>query len=88
MTGAAGDDERISREMLLMVALIRQRAAAATGAPEIASLATAAAAKGGSGMTIEEIRALGRETLDLAVQVSYYMGKLAGLLDGEEDGPS
>ena len=80
-TGA--HDDGISEETRQMVTIIRARAAQSPGSAEIADLLTAAAAKG-SEMTCDEIRALGRDTLALAGQVSYLLGKLAGLLGEEE----
>ena len=68
-----------------MVTRIRDRAAAAPGAPEIADLTESAQAHAG-GMSAAEIRALGRDALDLASRVNFLLGKLAGLT-GEEDGP-
>ncbi len=79
------DDGGVSGETRLMVTRIRERAARSPGSAEIADLLTSAAAKG-SEMTADEIRALGRDTLELASQVSYLLGRLAGLLDDDEDG--
>lgn len=84
MTGALGDDG-ISEETRQMLIRIRERAAASPGSPEIADLMDAAAAVAGE-MTAAEIRALGRDTLLLAGQVSFLLGKLAGLAGGEEEG--
>ena len=86
MDGDPGSGDGISEETRLMVTRIRERAAGSPGSAEIAGLLTSAAARG-SDMTAEEIRALGRDTLDLADQVSYLLGRLAGLLDEEEGGP-
>lgn len=77
--GAHDDD--ISDETRQMVARIRQRAASSPGPAEIADLLTSAAARGGE-MSAEEIRALGRDTIAGAAQVSFLLGKLAGLLEG------
>ena len=79
-----GASDGISEETRLMVTAIRERAARSPCAAEIADLLTSAAARGGE-MTCEEIRALGRDTLDLASQVSYLLGRLAGLLPDEEE---
>lgn len=79
-----GARDAISEETRLMVTRIRERAARSPGSAEIADLLTSAAARG-SEMTAEEIRALGRDTLDLASQVSYLLGRLAGLLLDEEE---
>jgi beta-glucosidase-like glycosyl hydrolase len=84
MTGAPGDDD-ISEETRHMVSRIRERAAATPGTPEIADLIDAAAARAGE-MSAAEIRALGRDTLILASQVSYLLGRLAAVA-GEEAGP-
>ena len=85
MTEETGAHDEISEETRRMVMAIRRRAAQAPGSADIADLLTAAAAHG-SEMTAAEIRALGRDTLDLASQVSYLLGKLAVLLDDDEDG--
>ena len=85
MTEETGANDEISDETRLMVARIRERAAASPGAAEIADVLTSAAAKG-TEMTAEEIRALARAALSHAEQVSYLLGKLAGLT-GDEDGP-
>ena len=83
MTEETGAHDEISDETRLMVARIRERAAQSPGSAELADLLTSAAARG-TEMTAEEIRALGRDTLELASQVSYLLGRLAGLLDEEE----
>ena len=80
MTEEQGSHDDISEETRQMVAVIRQRAAASPGSAEIADLLTAAAAHG-SEMNADEIRALGRDTLAQAQQVSFLLGKLAGLLE-------
>jgi len=67
-----------------MVAQVRQRAAQAPGPDELAGLLAAAGAR--PDMSAAEIRELGRDTLVLAGQVSYLLGKLAGLLE-DGDGP-
>lgn len=77
-----GIHDAISEETRLMVAHIRERAAQSPGSAELADLLTSAAARGAA-MTAEEIRALSRDTLDLASRVSYLLGRLAGLLDEE-----
>ena len=63
-----------------MVADIRRRAAVSPSSAELADLLTSAAARG-TEMSAEEIRALGRDTLAQAQQISYLLGKLAGLLE-------
>ena len=80
MTGETDDRDEISEETRRMVARIRERAAASPGSAEIADLLTAAAARG-SQMSAAEISTLSRDTLVLAGQVSFLLGKLAGLLE-------
>jgi len=82
MTEEQGTHDEISDETRDLVTRVRVRAAQSPGAAELASLLTAAGAQA-PGMSAEQIRALGRDTLVLAGQVSYLLGKLAGLLDEE-----
>ena len=82
MTEERAADE-ISEQTRRMVAQVRDRAAHAPAPGEIADLLTSA---GNPDMSAAEIRALGRDTLVLAGQVSFLLGKLAGLLE-EGDGP-
>jgi hypothetical protein len=82
MAGTTDGDDEITEETRLMVARIRERAAQSPGSAEIADLLTAAAARG-SEMSAGEIRALSRDTLAHAQQVSYLLGKLTGLLNEE-----
>ena len=77
-------DDEISGGTREMVARIRERAARTPGAAEIGALLTSAAAKG-TEMTAEQIRALGADALRQAEQVSYLLGKLAGLLDEPDE---
>lgn len=84
MTEETGSHDEISEETRRMVTQIRARAALAPGAAELACLLTAAGARGPE-MSAAEIRALGQDTLALASQVSFLLGKLAGLL-GDEGG--
>lgn len=84
MTEERGAHDQISDETRQMVTRIRERAAAYPGAPEIACLTAAAAARAPE-MSAGEIRALGRETLVLATEVSFLLGKLAGLLHEERE---
>ena len=69
-----------------MVTRIRERAAQYPPAADIACLTAEAVASAaeGRGMTLEQIRALGRETVSLAERAAYLLGRLSGLLD--EDG--
>jgi hypothetical protein len=69
-----------------MVALVRQRAAQAPPPEKIADLLTSGGHPPGD-MSAAQIRDLGRDTLVLAGQVSYLLGKLAGLLEEEGDEP-
>ena len=84
MTEETGAHDEISEETRQMVAAIRRRAEESPGSAELADLLASAAARG-TEMTAEEIRALSRDTLAQAQQISYLLGKLAGLLD--EEGP-
>jgi hypothetical protein len=82
MTGTPEHDDDLTEENRMLVARVRDRAAASPGAAQIAGLMTEAAAKGGQ-MSAEEIRGLAREALAQAQQVSFLLGRLAGLLDEE-----
>jgi len=84
MNGERDDHDRISERTRQMVTRVRQRAAQAPAPGELADLLTAAGAA--PDMSAAEIRELGRDTLVLAGQVSFLLGKLAGLLE-EGDGP-
>jgi len=85
MTEESGAHDEISDETRQMVARIRERAALAPAPAELACLLTAAGAHAGD-MSAAEIRALGRDTLELAGQVSFLLGKLTGLLVEEGGG--
>lgn len=83
MTEETGAHDEISEETRQMVAAIRRRAEESPGSAELADLLASAAARG-TEMTAEEIRALSRDTLAQARQISYLLGRLAGLLDEED----
>ena len=74
----AASDDAISEETRMLVARVRDRAAASPGPEELAGLLSAAASR--RQMTGPEIRALGEAAISQAVQASYLLGKLAGLL--------
>jgi hypothetical protein len=74
-------DDDISDETRRMVARTRARAAASPTPGELADLLTAASVTRAPEMTAEQIRVLSRDTLAQAQQVSYLLGKLAGLLE-------
>lgn len=80
---STGDDETITDEVLIMVARVRERAAHMPGAAEIAGMAMDAP---GGDMTPAQIRALATQTIRQAEQVSFLLGRLAGLLDQEDAG--
>jgi hypothetical protein len=75
-----GDQDRddISDEARLMAARVRERAERLPTAAELAALTMTA---GGRDMSAAEIRQLGTDAIAQAQQVSYLLGKLAGLLD-------
>lgn len=79
--GNAGD---ISDEARLMAAQVRERASHFPTAGELADMAIGAQRD----MSPDEIRALARAAVEQASQVSYLLGRLAGLLDqpGERRG--
>jgi hypothetical protein len=73
--GDISDESRAAAER------VRERAAAMPTAADLAGLAADALTSPGSAMSPAEIRALAAEALTKAQQVSYLLGKLAGLLD-------
>jgi hypothetical protein len=88
--GAVPDDE-ISEETLLVVAQVRTKAAQIPLGPGIASLtaevlAVSAPVPAGEDMTPAEIRRLAASAIEQAQQVSFLLGRLAGLL-GERNAP-
>lgn len=85
MTGPPDDD--ISGETMEAVARARTRAATALAPGELATL-LADAARSADALTADDIRALGAAAIRNASQVSFLLGKLAGLLDeaGDQDG--
>ena len=80
-----GADDEISEETLQMVIRIRERAAQIPNAADLADLLTATAMKSDV-MSADQIRALAQNAVAQAEQVSFLLGKLAGLLDEEETG--
>jgi hypothetical protein len=75
----AGND--ISQETRMIAARIRERAAAdVPSADELAGLLTAGVPADG-GMSPAEIRRLAADAITRAQQVSYLLGRLAGLLE-------
>lgn len=71
-----GHDD-VSEETLTMVARIRERA---SHIPTAADLAEMTMAAGAQDMSPAEIRQLATKAIDQAQQVSFLLGKLAGLL--------
>lgn len=83
MAAAPDGNDDITEEARLMVARVR---AAVTGVPlggDLATLAVDALRAPGRDMTPEEIRHLAADAMDQANQISYLLGKLAGILDDE-----
>ena len=80
--GGNGDD--ISDEARLMAAQVRERASHLPTAGELADMTIGS----GRDMSPDEIRALATAAIEQASQVSYLLGRLAGLLDqpGERHG--
>jgi hypothetical protein len=85
LTGSS--DEDISEEARLLAERVRERAAEMPSAADLAGIAADALTSNGSAMTPEEIRKLAAEALTKAQQVSFLLGKLAGLLDEPGDQP-
>lgn len=83
MTGEPAADDEITEETRRMVTAIRERAAAAPDAADIAGLTATAVSAEGRRMTAEQIRTLGQEAVSLAERVAYLLGRLSGLLDEE-----
>ena len=83
MTSGPDDEDEVSAETMRRVASVRERAAAL---PESSELADLLAARGRD-MTPEQVRRLGVLAIAQSRQVSYLLGKLAGLL-GDEAGES
>lgn len=78
MTGTG----EVSDETRMIAARVRARAAAIPAAAEVTRLAFTA-----HEMTPAQVRELAAETLTQAQQVSFLLGKLAGLLDDGEGDP-
>lgn len=70
----------------MFVARVRHRAGEAPTAEELASLTVEALARPPAEMSAAQIRQLSQQALVQANQVSYLLGKLAGML-GEDDSP-
>lgn len=83
MTG--NDHDRISDEARLMAAQVRARARSVPSAAGIASLTVDALGKRPQDMSTDEIRQLVIDALEQSQRVSFYLGRLAGLL-GDEGG--
>lgn len=76
----AGND--ISEETRMIAARIRERAAAAPSADDLAALLTSGAPASGD-MSPAEIRRLAADAILRAQQISFLLGRLAGLLEEE-----
>lgn len=80
-----GGTDDISPEARLMAALVRARAAQVPLGGDLAVLTADALLTPGRDMTADEIRRLGASAVEQARQISYLLGKLAGLLNDDED---
>lgn len=79
------NDGSISEETQLMVFLARRRAADVLFSASLPGLAADALQVPAGDMTATEIRGLATSAIEQAQQVSYLLGKLAGMLG--EEGP-
>jgi hypothetical protein len=86
MTGT--DDTEISEEARVLAEHARERAAAMPSPAALASIAAGAlsASTHGSNMTPAEIRQLAEDALAKAQEVSWLLGRLAGILGPDADG--
>jgi hypothetical protein len=75
--GSAGD---ISAETRLIATRVRERAAHAPQASEIAAMALTP----GADMTPDEIRQLATDAIAQAARVAYLLGNLAALMDSDD----
>lgn len=77
------DDRRsadeVSEETRVLLASVRARAASAPGAADLADLIARAGERSGTGVTHEDVRRLGTEAIEKAREVSYLLGRLAGV---------
>jgi hypothetical protein len=80
VTGTSGSDD-VSDEARMIAAQIRRRAAAAPTADELAALLTRTPSY--TELTPGQIRRLAGDAITQAQQISYLLGKLAGLLEDE-----
>jgi hypothetical protein len=85
VTQGGGNSENISP--VTMAAAVRARHRAETELPTPDALAgMAIGAAKGADMSPAQIRHLAATAIDQAQQISYLLGKLAGLLDGDREG--
>jgi hypothetical protein len=80
VASSAGNAGDISAETRLIAARVRERAAHAPQASEIAAMAMTP----GADMTPDEIRQLATDAVDQAARVAYLLGNLAALLDPDD----
>lgn len=85
MTQDPGGTDDITQETWVMVARVRERATRVPLGADLGSLAVDAALAPVRDMTPDEIRRLGATAVDQARQISFLLGKLAGLLDDEHE---
>ena len=79
--GGTGDDGQVSEETRLMAERILEQAATFPTPERLAAMAAEALRTPGRDMSAEEIRELAASAITQAQQVSYYLKRLAALLD-------
>jgi hypothetical protein len=76
----AGRDDDISEEARVIAARVRERAARAPQAADIAEMALTPGAE----MSPDEVRQLATDAVAQAAQVAFLLGQLATLLDSDD----
>ena len=74
------DDEAPSEDTLMLVARVRHRAGEAPTVDQVTALAVEALSGSRGDLTAAEIRQLATQALHQAQQVSFLLGKLAGMV--------
>jgi hypothetical protein len=87
VTQRGGGGDPISAEALAAAEHARLRAQAEMPAPEALAAMTAAAATGADAMTPAEIRRLAAAAISQSQQIAHLLGRLAVLMDEEEEQP-
>lgn len=81
----AGNENEVSGETRMLIDSVRAQAAQMPGPAELADLLTAPGRR--AAVTEADVRRLGRKAIEQAQQMSYLLGKLAGLAGGEGGRP-